>query len=142
MDVNSGTSFAASVDPGFDYLFANVAIGSVGSGLHADDTGTVDFNNLAITWANAPGAIFTIGDGNDAGLPGSPPSIAMTVNKLSGGDVDIAWTGGSGIGDTSWTFTGTYETAPVPIPAAAWLFGSAALGVAGLARRRKDPAAA
>ncbi len=32
---------------------------------------------------------------------------------------------------------GVHDVAPVPIPAAAWLFGSAAIGLLGLGRRRK-----
>ena len=32
---------------------------------------------------------------------------------------------------------GTFDVAPVPVPAAAWLFGSAMLGLAGIGRSRK-----
>ena len=31
----------------------------------------------------------------------------------------------------------TYEVSSVPVPAAVWLFGSALLGLAGVARRKK-----
>jgi hypothetical protein len=37
--------------------------------------------------------------------------------------------------DTSYTF-GTYLVRPVPVPAAAWLFGSAVLGLAAVKRRK------
>ncbi len=38
----------------------------------------------------------------------------------------------------TWTFDGTtIEFSAIPVPAAAWLFGSALLGLAGAARRRK-----
>ncbi|MGO9993424.1 MAG: VPLPA-CTERM sorting domain-containing protein [Steroidobacteraceae bacterium] len=35
------------------------------------------------------------------------------------------------------TFTGNTETAPVPLPAAVWLFGSGLMGLVGVSRRRK-----
>lgn len=42
---------------------------------------------------------------------------------------------------TKWqTDDGSYELSPVPIPAAAWLFGSALLGVAGIGYRRNRTA--
>ncbi len=37
------------------------------------------------------------------------------------------------------TFTTSFEVVPVPIPAAAWLFGSGLLGLGALVRRRKQP---
>ena len=47
-------------------------------------------------------------------------------------------TGGGGNATTLLTaFSVTAELAPVPIPAAAWLFGSGLLGLVGMARRKK-----
>lgn len=39
---------------------------------------------------------------------------------------------------TVLNFSGTGSAAVVPVPAAAWLFGSGLLGLAGMARRRRD----
>lgn len=44
----------------------------------------------------------------------------------------LANSGGAGFFDDA-----SFELAPVPVPAAAWLFGSAMLGLMGVARRRK-----
>ncbi|MGD8936474.1 MAG: VPLPA-CTERM sorting domain-containing protein [Thiogranum sp.] len=43
-----------------------------------------------------------------------------------------------GIGNASAvpSFVGAYNTTPVPVPAAVWLFGSGLLGLAGIARKR------
>ena len=44
-----------------------------------------------------------------------------------------------GIGNASAvpSFVGAYNTAPVPVPAAVWLFGSGLIGLVGVARRKK-----
>ena len=134
MDVSSGGTFTNMVPGAFLFGGSPVSIGSVGTGLHADDsTNTVDFRNLAIEWNST---VYPIGNENDGGVAlALPPPVVMTVGSLSGGNFDIAWTGGSAAGATTWSMNGTYSV--VPIPAAAWLFGSAVLGVAGLSRRRR-----
>jgi hypothetical protein len=61
--------------------------------------------------------------------------LAMT-NRLSGSSAD------DGSNDAAWAGATVQETgaapqvAPVPIPAAVWLFGSALLGIAGIGYRR------
>ena len=37
-----------------------------------------------------------------------------------------------------WRLEGTFDTNPVPVPAAVWLFGSGLLGLVGVARRKKS----
>ena len=39
--------------------------------------------------------------------------------------------------DGSLTITGNGTSAPVPLPAAVWLFGSGLMGLVGVSRRRK-----
>ena len=45
---------------------------------------------------------------------------------------------GTQAGDVAFNVTLTGDTPEVPLPAAAWLFGSALVGMAGVARRRKN----
>lgn len=61
------------------------------------------------------------------------------------GDVfTVVFDGGAAGSKTDYSFTLTSWTpaAAVPVPAAAWLFGSGLLGLAGAARRRRSAAAA
>lgn len=129
MDVDSGAAFFEMIPNAFEYLGGQVNVGSTGTGLSADDSGTIDFTNFAITWSTTGGTIYPIDVAN-----------GYQTIAVSGGNVDLTWGGNSGIGATDWTFSGSYEVAPIPVPAAAWLFGSALLGLVGVARRRKGQA--
>ena len=62
-------------------------------------------------------------------------SIKQSINlwffeNMSGGTVTVTARG------DDWSHTTAYGPATVPVPAAAWLFGSALLGLVGLARRK------
>jgi hypothetical protein len=71
------------------------------------------------------------------------PFANQTVSLLNPTSVNIAGpvSGQPAYNDETWTFTpsnytGQPSTPSVPVPAAAWLFGSGLLGLAGAARRR------
>lgn len=75
---------------------------------------------LAIVWDITTSSVTTL-DGDGDGIPGN----AIQAGPLIG---------------LSPTFDGslTGQLAPVPIPAAAWLFGSSLVGLVGLGRRRRN----
>lgn len=70
---------------------------------------------------------------NDSiGIPSAMPLTSNSVDSSGNGvftTVDMS--------NPSATVSLTYTVAAVPVPAAAWLFGSALLGLTGVARRRK-----
>ncbi len=68
--------------------------------------------------------------GVNSQIDGNPQEAAMTPTVASGErkrftDLDVA-----GLDDIGW------DVAPVPVPAAVWLFGSGLLGLVGVARRK------
>jgi len=75
-----------------------------------------------------------------AGIVGTI-SAYQTQNQVGTGAPSIAWdqilvidTGFVGLADSSSSFVATASA--VPVPAAAWLFGSALIGLAGVGRKR------
>ena len=64
------------------------------------------------------------------------PGVSIGALPMSETDPTVFFSPGDGVNvsDLEWTIT------PVPLPAAAWLFGSALVGLAGMGRRRKAKA--
>jgi hypothetical protein len=107
---------------------------------------TVDLSSWAVLWN---GTVFDQGPGGTGTDGTNPVNYADAVDasfdpvtkrySVSWGNLIIGgpFNGFNGY----WHFEGTYEgdtviPPPVPVPAAAWLFGSGLLGLAGLARRK------
>jgi hypothetical protein len=104
---------------------------------------TVDLSSWSVLWN---GSVF------DQGPVGTGPGGVSYADAVDASfdpvtkRYSISWgnriTGGPFNGFQGyWHFEGTYEgdtviPPPVPVPAAAWLFGSGLLGLAGLARRK------
>lgn len=83
--------------------------------------------------------------GSEANVPGNTTSLGVVNQDFSanngpafslGAGENVFFTRLSTI-DRQWTITVGEEISEVPVPAAAWLFGSAMLGLAGVARKRK-----
>ena len=76
---------------------------------------------------------------NSAPHLGTTASCGLAVSgqpgNLSGCRIDWADAGNP---DLDETVTLTYVNTPVPLPASAWMLGSALLGLAGVARRRRS----
>lgn len=101
------------------------------------------FNNTgAISWA--PNLAYVghiangggpIGTGNGTGLTSVSGSFVLAPGLYTlnfGGNAPLSASGQN----RSYAFSATLTTAPVPLPAAAYLFGTTLIGLAGLARRR------
>ena len=65
-------------------------------------------------------------------MPGYAPGIAGTTQPAVGNSLLFGFDVPTMMGGTV-----TLEVAAVPVPAAAWLFGSALVGLAGIGRNRK-----
>lgn len=91
-----------------------------------------NFNNAgAIDWA--PGLTFL---GNEANLSGL--SSITKVFSLAAGDYTLNFGGNPSSGQAvPQGYLATLTTAPVPLPAAVWLFGSGLASLVAIARRRK-----
>lgn len=117
---SSGNRWAGALDN------TNVALELVGvtPGLQvADDTGTSILSTI--------GETYTLGDGN---LLSFRPSFFTTEDAQTRYSASFRLIDLNGTLQNSGTFH--IDFAPVPLPAAAWLFGSGVIGLAGLARRK------
>lgn len=137
-DGTIGGGFSISWDPSIitlqansltfagDQTFGNSGVLGVGTWTNADVTSFIgvagpDFEIATMTFlATNPGV--------------SPTDVSIGI--FSGGTERI-WADAAGFVDTDPTFiSGMVTVSPVPVPAAAWLFGSGILGLMGVARRR------
>lgn len=97
-----------------------------GSTFTADGTGSSQIlcTGSSQTCGNVAGGAFTGGD-------------MFTVDTATGGSWVATGTQYNGLITTTSTSVLTPQGGEVPLPAAAWLFGSALLGLAGVSRKRK-----
>ncbi|MGH1471293.1 MAG: VPLPA-CTERM sorting domain-containing protein [Cellvibrionaceae bacterium] len=113
------------LEGGLNYAGSSTKWGADYEGLgNLFNLGTVAGNNLEEVGGWALVRDINANNGQDAG-----PILDATING-----VDAFWKLDVANGTVTY---GTAGPAAVPLPAAAWLFGSALLGLAGAARRRK-----
>lgn len=95
--------------------------------------GTID-GNVARTLWNSPNSFSTFSttaSSIDFGFPtreAAPESIDSSIGVL----ITFSLTAGDSV-----SFTSNFDVAPVPVPAAVWLFGSGLLGLFGVSRRKR-----
>jgi len=132
--VNSGM-YDDATDTGYWNVTSDLSVFAAGS-ISFDQTFTLD----SITGAglfNAP--TNCVGQaGACLGLGANFQGPAQATSALPIGEGLQSWTVTTGMGPIVFAPMLTAETAPeVPVPAAAWLMGSALLSLAGIGRRRK-----
>lgn len=125
---------------GTAYGSSTVELFTYGSGFNADITnGNLTFGSLDIGMNIIPGTLYVPPD------PGSLVVNWVTASGLDTYDVSFSWSHyflydplDSGVPKTyNLYMEGTMTTAPVPVPAAAWLFGSGLAGLVTVTRRKK-----
>ena len=109
-------------------------------------TGTLSGNSLAWTTATTVLNNCTALDSNGTGICQQAPTSTgfaadqnpVVFDLTAGGTTVITTNAADSANLTTYTFTTDGAATPsVPVPAAAWLFGSGLLGLAGTARRRR-----
>ena len=158
----STASHAASLEWTFDNRL-NFSDGSFlsGSFLYDADTNATDFSNLTfacdnVCAGNVNNLSGQVEDGETGtelflfGLAGNDESIEINLLfdgyltnlggqvslDLFGGGVPIQVQNREDDGFADATNATTISASPVPVPAAAWLFGSALIGLAGIKRKK------
>lgn len=147
---DDGIGLPEAIAGGTFNLSANINASGVLSGGSLTIGGTVaslGFNSGTLltgdlTAFGFPGAggdplefLFDITGGDAAGLYGSLPGGIILSDAGFTGDFTNDFD--NLIGGVTGTGIGVSDVAPVPLPAAVWLFGSGLLGLAGIGRRRQ-----
>lgn len=145
-----GTEFFNDVSSGSINVTWNPASFQLNSTL-ADITSSAATNGFTIDFgvSSVSAGAISATYGAFATVPGPTfDFISFQLIALSSGIVDIGvgsfgdWQDGAGTGITNPTYVDATITVvnEVPLPAAAWLFGSGLLGLVGIARRRSAQA--
>jgi len=154
-----------TIDDAWNF-FKNTGLTFTASAVTGDTTSGLAFSGWRVTWSGIP-SINMGGGSQDCGTSSdgicfntaTSTDIAGTYNNGTG-LATFSWNGiygtgytldysavvpqadASGFGGVPYALhlLGTVEAAPaaIPIPAAAWLFGSGLLGLVGVARRRRQ----
>jgi hypothetical protein len=134
----------------FVFTIAGATTNSVTSTI--DFSGLLEITNLQVRLFNASGNVFPV-LASPAGCPGmgctlinawsSPISygpttgtVAVLPGSLLGAGTYVLEVRGKVVGAAGGSYSGVLNLAPVPVPAAAWLFGSGVVGLLATRRRK------
>jgi hypothetical protein len=133
LPVSAGSTHAFDTDLGTD-------IKGLNGGTFDSFNGVTNAFPASSGTANQNFNLYGAGVKQGTTLSGTQNLYGITGNGTGSGQ-ELAYLLGTATFDgNTLSFTG--ESAAVPIPAAAWLFGSGLLGLLGISRRRRDAAAA
>lgn len=129
--VGSGVGLVSSNDVLQGEMFLQIVYKDINGNFAGTEAGgnfALGFNvfNGNVLDASSPKDVWTALGVGTAPAPDNTAFVTFNVLVLAPG-------GGAGFFDST-----SFDIAPVPVPAAAWLFGSALLGLMGMARRRKS----
>ena len=115
-------------------FFGGTGMHQTTSGVSADaGAGTIDLSGWNVAW-NGIASIPLIEQGTST-IGCSTASCSDTSTYTVDGAFEVA---GAGFTTVAYTVHLEGHVSAIPVPAAAWLFGSGLLGLAGVARRRKS----
>ena len=133
-----------SESPGIDapwLFFSNTGMHFSNSNVNATDNGggnfSLDFSGWNVTWNGI--AAINMGSGGTASLVCSTVACSAGATYVLDYAAVVPDGDPSGFGNVAYTLhlEGTVgEVSAVPVPAAAWLFGSGLIGLVGVARRK------
>lgn len=122
--ISAVESFLSLTDP-YIYLFSSPA--SIGTFIESDDDGGFGDNSFIDRNLNIGSYVLAVSSYNFS-LAEAINGYNGSVNFINDGDVKVTISSHNGVAEFS-------NPSAVPVPAAAWLFGSALLGFAGFRRK-------
>ena len=147
MDVSTGIGSATLDIVSAQNFFGNAAVADIGivvdfsaaanSGTQTrtscvDTTGTLNCNGPASPPLNVALPLAGLASNDWDGTEGTGDAITFVIDSTQPNPI----TGGDIYNNGSLVITIGTEVSAVPVPAAAWLFGSALVGLAGIGRKR------
>ena len=127
----TGIGFSATFDSGESYGTVDIDTDLFASGIFVYDAGAGNFGMVFTGFGGILDGSFDLSNGAGGGLSHEPTDSIFETIGCCGGDGVTNLYG-------SEVYFGDYQAlSAVPIPAAAWLFGSGLLGLIGIARRKK-----